>query len=271
MSSFTTTSPEEKDDVEVQIVEPSIVDLEFIREGSVNCCPISRDTPDVMSPEFPKIKARDGTFEGCDEEYDNTDAQDVMFGEEVYGSFSHISIPFSSSSPIKGVYICYDGFGQQRSLYLIFTFSSSSNEKTSRKCYFPEYHEDDEELFHKDWFYLPIDLSDVVLCEISGKGRQRYGRKNDNFAIESLVFVREETSEEAKIREAKENLWSEAPVVKPEFVKEGDKESKGRDSIPILRDDPKLVDPSFSMVKCKDNSVSYESRYYDKSFNERRG
>ncbi|GKT31845.1 hypothetical protein ADUPG1_006180, partial [Aduncisulcus paluster] len=66
-------------------------------------------------------------------------------------------------------------------------------------------------------------------------------------------------------REAREKLWSEAPVVKPEFVKEGDEKSFGKDSIPIPRDDPKLVDPSFSMVKCKNDSKSKESKGYDRS------
>ncbi|GKT15584.1 hypothetical protein ADUPG1_010743, partial [Aduncisulcus paluster] len=83
--------------------------------------------------------------------------------------------------------------------------------------------------------------------------------------IESLVFIRDETPEEIKAREDRKKLWSETPVAKPEFVKEGDKESCGRKSIPILRDDPKLVDPSFSMVKCKDDAFCKGSQYYDRS------
>ncbi|GKT31884.1 hypothetical protein ADUPG1_006209 [Aduncisulcus paluster] len=79
------------------------------------------------------------------------------------------------------------------------------------------------------------------------------------------LFIRKKTPEEIIACEAREKLWSEAPIVKAEFVKEGDEESFGRDSIPIPRDDPKLVDPSFSMVKCKDDSTSKESKEHDKS------
>ncbi|GKT20111.1 hypothetical protein ADUPG1_011651 [Aduncisulcus paluster] len=137
--------------------------------------------------------------------------------------------------------------------HLIFTLTSSKGEKTSKKYEFPGF-----EGFH--WHFLPVDLPDVVLCEITGKGREK-----EYFEIQSLVFIsREETFEETLSREVKEKLWSEAQVVKPEFVKVG-----GIDSIPILRKELKLqvVDPSFSMVKCKDDAFCKESVYYDQSPN----
>ncbi|GKT16652.1 hypothetical protein ADUPG1_010962, partial [Aduncisulcus paluster] len=79
------------------------------------------------------------------------------------------------------------------------------------------------------------------------------------------LFIRKQTPEEIIACEAREKLWSEAPIVKAEFVKEGDEESFGRDSIPIPRDDSKLVDPSFSIVKCNNDSYGKESVDYDKS------
>ncbi|GKT36853.1 hypothetical protein ADUPG1_009747 [Aduncisulcus paluster] len=207
---------------DIQIVKP-----EFIHEGDIDCCPIPGDAPNIKSSEIP--------------EFNNN------------RSFTHISITFSSCSPMKGAYICLNGYWNLPE-YLIFTLTSSKGEKTARKY---EFHEFDG----KHWYFLPVDLPDVVLCEITGKGRERR-----YFEIPSLVFIsREETPEEIKAREAREKLWSEAPVVKAEFVKEGDEESDGRDSIPIPRDDPKLVDPSFSMVKCKDDAYSKESKEYDKS------
>ncbi|GKT37260.1 hypothetical protein ADUPG1_010081 [Aduncisulcus paluster] len=171
------------------------------------------------------------------------------------GHFTHISIPFFSSSPMKGAYIClHPGMYSSTPSHLIFTLTSSKGDKTSKKYEFPGF-------YPYCWYFLPVDLPDVVLCEITGKGR-----KEECFRIESLIFIsREEISEEIKSREAREKLWSEAPVVKPEFVKEGDEESEGRASIPILRDDPKLVDPSFSMVKCKNDAYCKESKYYDRS------
>ncbi|GKT15440.1 hypothetical protein ADUPG1_010709 [Aduncisulcus paluster] len=238
-------------DAVIQTVEPV-----FVHIGDERCCPIPRYAPNIKSAEFPTIKAMDGTKDEGDEEYDQSSkAQKMMKGEYHEGNFTYISIPFSSSSPMKGAYICLWGDSwMSPPSHLIFTLTSSKGDKTSKKYEFPEFED-------AHWYFLPVDLPDVVLCEITGKGREE-----DWFRIISLVFIsREETSEEIKAREAREKLWSKAPVVKPEFVKEGDNESEGRDSIPIPRDDPKIVDPSFSMVKCKDDSYSKESEYYDRS------
>ncbi|GKT31614.1 hypothetical protein ADUPG1_006007, partial [Aduncisulcus paluster] len=220
-------------DAVIQTVKP-----EFIHEGNYPCCPIPGDAPNIKSAAFPTIKAIDGTKGrgGC--EYDqSSEAQDMMKGEANIGHFTHISIPFSSSSPMKGTYICLYGDSLSPS-HIIFTLTSSKGDKTLKKYEFPGF-----KGWH--WYFLHVDLPDVVLCEITGKGREE---------------DREETFEETLSREVKEKLWSEAPVVKPEFVKEG-----GRKSIPIPRDDPKLVNPSFSMIKCKDDAYSKESEKYDQS------
>ncbi|GKT36858.1 hypothetical protein ADUPG1_009751 [Aduncisulcus paluster] len=232
---------------DIQNVKP-----EFIHEGDYDCCPISRDAPNIKSSEIHSITGINETEED-DVYYDQSvKAQRMMKGEGNGGYFTHISIPFSSSSPMKGAYICLNGYWEPPE-YLIFTLTSSKGDKISKKYEFPEF-----EGWH--WYFLLVDLPDVVLCEITGKGREK-----EYFCIQSPVFVREETSEETLSREAREKLWSEAPVVKPEFVKEGDEESDGRDSIPIPRDDPKLVDPLFSMVKCYVDSKSKESEEYDQS------
>ncbi|GKT36038.1 hypothetical protein ADUPG1_009074, partial [Aduncisulcus paluster] len=237
----------------VQLVKP-----EFIHEGVGSCCPIPRDASNIKSAAVPTIRAIDGTKKKDDEEYDqSSDAQKMMKGEGNTGHFTHISIPFSSSSPMKGAYICLRDYYPADSppTHLIFTLTSSKGEKTSKKYEFHEFK-------GEHWYFLPVDLPDVVLCEITGKGKEK-----EYFGIVSLVFIRKETPEEITSREAREKLWSEAPVVKPDFVKEGDYDSFGRDSIPIPRDDPKLVDPSFSMVKCNRDSVSKESEEYDQSLN----
>ncbi|GKT27013.1 hypothetical protein ADUPG1_013568 [Aduncisulcus paluster] len=233
---------------DIQIVKP-----EFIHEGDIDCCPIPRDAPNIKSSEIPSITPIDETQEEYDEEYDQSvEAEDMMRGEVNNGHFTHISIPFSLCSPMKGVYICLFG-GWYHPEYLTFTLTSSKGDKISKKYEFSGFE-------GKHWYFLSVDLPDVVLCEIRGKRREE-----ENFCIESLVLIRQETSEEITSREAREKLWSEAPVVKSKFVKEGDYESDGRDSIPIPRDDPKLVAPLFSMVKCKDDSLSKESEEFDKS------
>ncbi|GKT32374.1 hypothetical protein ADUPG1_006548 [Aduncisulcus paluster] len=118
--------------------------------------------------------------------------------------FTYISIPFTSTSPIKGAYICLCGLAPPSHLTL--TFTSSMDEKTSKKYEFPEFRG-----YH--WYFLPIDLPDVELCEISGKGRIYEG-----FLVESVVFFREDFPQEIIAREANKKLWSEAQVVEPKFI-----------------------------------------------------
>ncbi|GKT28558.1 hypothetical protein ADUPG1_000726 [Aduncisulcus paluster] len=152
---------------------------------------------------------------------------------------------------MKGVHICLSGFSDIS--HLIFTFTSSKGEKTSKKYKFPQF-------YGNHWYFLPVDLSDVVLCEITGKAREE-----GTFSIQSLIFIREETSEETIIRETKEKIWSEAPVVLPKFVKVADTETRGIACVPISYDDPSIINPLFSMVEGKDVSYSKESGEYDKS------
>ncbi|GKT33152.1 hypothetical protein ADUPG1_007151 [Aduncisulcus paluster] len=225
-----------------------IVTPEFVHEGDEYCCPVSQEAPNIKRVDFSSIDALVSV-----RPKDESLGQLVMKGEGKFKRFDWINIPFLSSSPMKGAYIC---LSRDRSdslpSHLLFTLTSSTGEKTGKKYNFPEF-----EGYH--WYFLPIDLSDVVLCRIKGKDRGE-----DEFSILSLVFIRKETHEETIFREAKESfrnkLWSEAPVVKPEFVQEGD-----RDSIPIPRDDTELVDPSFSIVKGKNDAFSKESEEYDQS------
>ncbi|GKT29915.1 hypothetical protein ADUPG1_014271 [Aduncisulcus paluster] len=245
----------------IQIIKP-----EFIRRGAKDFCPIPRDSPNIESPKFPNIRAKNTTKTVGSYGFDQSNrAQEMMKGEYISTElYTNISIPFPTSSPIKGAYICVNSDDLS---HLIFTFTSSKGEQISKKYEFSKY---------GGWYFLPVDLPDVILCEITGRGRKEEEFDvsslvlEECFGILSLVFIREEAPEETLTREAREKLWSEAPVVKPEFVKEGDEESQGRDSIPIPRDDPKLVDLSFSMVKCKDASFCQESRFYDKSLDAQR-
>ncbi|GKT23952.1 hypothetical protein ADUPG1_012593 [Aduncisulcus paluster] len=98
----------------------------------------------------------------------------------------------------------------------------------------------------------------------------KVGYNSGHFIHISIPFtssspLKEESLEEIISRKSREKLWSEAPVVKPEFCYEGDKESEGRDSIPIPRDDSTFVCPSIVMVKAKNYSLRKESKDYDQS------
>ncbi|GKT36759.1 hypothetical protein ADUPG1_009665 [Aduncisulcus paluster] len=231
----------------IQSVKPECI----IDSTSWNFRPIPFDSPNIRSPEFLSVKARNETKKEGQVGYDRSfDAQNMMKGEWNNGHFTYISIPFSFASPMKGAYIYLTSV-----CHLTFTFTSIKGDKTSKKYDFAEF-------IGKHWYFLPVDLPDVVLCEITGKGSDK-----EYFRIETLIFFREETPEEILARVAKEKLWTEAEVVKPEFIWEGEKRSDGRKPVPIPRDDPMVINPSLSIVKCKDDTYSKESRWYDRSFN----
>ncbi|GKT32203.1 hypothetical protein ADUPG1_006404 [Aduncisulcus paluster] len=230
--------------------------LPIFSHGDLCCCPIPRDVPNIVSPDFPSIKAT------LDLKYDGSlDAQRLLKGMDqnhcgnvTQRLFTRISVPFSASD-IEGAYICINGFDYLERIptYLKFTFTSSTGVKTTRRFKFLN---DKTKKLRFDiledflWYKLPIYLTGVVLCDISKK-------KEEGFRIASLSFFRKETPEESVIRKSKETLWSEAPVVKPKFLQE----AKAEKCIPL--DNANLIKPLLSMVKCKDDSRGKESGSYD--------
>ncbi|GKT34996.1 hypothetical protein ADUPG1_008250 [Aduncisulcus paluster] len=236
-----------------------IIKAKYVHQGDRSCIPIPRDSPDIKSPEFSNIKAINITKKEDEEGYDHSyEVQGMMKGKNMNsGQVTHISLPFVSSSPINGAYICLDKNYSPPS-HLIFTFTSSKGEKMSKKYVFPKFE-------FNNWFLLPVDLFDVVLCEITGTEIIRKERKEEPFLIQSLIFFSPDEIVASIARESREKLWSETPVMKPEFIKKGDEESQGRDSIPIDHDDPILINPSFSMVKGTNDTYEKDSSFYNKS------
>ncbi|GKT31840.1 hypothetical protein ADUPG1_006177 [Aduncisulcus paluster] len=227
-----------------------IVKPDMVRAGNEDCVPIPRIDPTIHSPDFPCIMAKDETKKFCSFGFDqSSDARKMMKGESISGKFTNISIPFTSPVPIKGAYICIDNY-MSPITRIVLTFTSSKKKKKSLTC---EFH-------GKNWYLLPIDLYNVVLCEISRrKGEDRA------FRIISLVFFREETPDESFEREFKkqecDDRWDTAPIVTAKFITSG-----GRYSVPFPRDDPGILPPSMSLIEARDYSKSRESKWFDQSF-----
>ncbi|GKT27085.1 hypothetical protein ADUPG1_013605 [Aduncisulcus paluster] len=218
----------------------------FMNEGA-----IPRDDPTIIDPAYEMVNGSDYSYSKEFHEYDKSSRAQRMLKGEVRVTLSHLSIPFPVPSPMKGAYIHVDK--NYCSPSLLFTFTLSDGKKIPKKYEFSEHKHDYE------WHFLHIDLSNVVLCEIQGKGMWR--EKNSRvFNIKSLFFFREETSEERLVRQTNEHCWIEAPIFKPEFMNPG----KVR-FIPIPRDDPDIINPSFELIKGKNDSNRKESRYYDQS------
>ncbi|GKT23470.1 hypothetical protein ADUPG1_012434 [Aduncisulcus paluster] len=247
---FREETPEEssiREVIEENWLKAPIIKPVFIRSTNPSSPPISRDGTSVINPSFEMVKAKDDTY--CIESKDyckSSNAQKMLKGEDRV-SLSHLSVPFPSPSPMKGAYICVDRNDSSPSLF--FTFTDCDGKKIFKKYEFTRPKHDFE------WHFLPIDLDNVVLCEIEGKGMWK--EKNRRcFAIFSLVFFREETPEDRCIREQ----WSKAPTIKSEFVYSGD-----ASAIPIPRGNAAVNNPSFEMVKGKNYSYRKESEKYDQS------
>ncbi|GKT18324.1 hypothetical protein ADUPG1_011290 [Aduncisulcus paluster] len=87
---------------------------------------------------------------------------------------------------MKGAYICVHK--DHSSPYLLFTFTDCDGKKTSIKYEFtrPKH--------YYEWHFLPIDLPNIILCEIEGKGTWK--SKNSRWIkINSLVFTKPDESE----------------------------------------------------------------------------
>ncbi|GKT27823.1 hypothetical protein ADUPG1_000209 [Aduncisulcus paluster] len=238
-----------------------IKEVTFVHEGGYSCIPIPRDAPNIIDPAFGGIETRNETRGSGRDRRDF--AKKMIKGEGLGDYFTHISIPFKSpTTPIKGAYICLPSSSHFAfPIQLIFTFTSSTGNVSSEKIQSIKYNFDDIAL--DSWFFQPIYLSDVVLCEIEGESKQE-GKKRFEFCLKSLVFFREETVEEKNTRKSTEvlisKMWTEASTIIPEFIAEGDD-----DSPLIYRDDPLVINPSFELVKGKNDSMSKESEKYDMS------
>ncbi|GKT20742.1 hypothetical protein ADUPG1_011756 [Aduncisulcus paluster] len=112
-----------------------------------------------------------------------------MLKRQDYLVLSHLSIPFPSPFPIKGAYIYVHEDFCSRSF--LFTFTDCDGKKTSKKYDFTRPR-------HRfAWHFLPIDLDNIVLCEIEGKGMWK--EKNSRyFWINALIFT---MPEEPLVRE----------------------------------------------------------------------
>ncbi|GKT35683.1 hypothetical protein ADUPG1_008791 [Aduncisulcus paluster] len=240
------------DTIALQPDDIRIMKPEYVCKGSSDCIPIPRDDPIIQDPIFPSISAKDVT-KPKETQDQSSHAKKMLRGESNTKSFTHISIPFSRSSPIHGAYICVNS--KNCPIHVRFTFTSAEMEKISIQYEFPSTTQLTESW---GWFFLRIDIPDVVLCEVEGKGK-----KEKAFSILSLVFVRQDTPFEALARKCKEETlekqWSEAAVVKAKFEKIGNQKSR-----PILSH-RNAINPSFSMVKGIDVSKSKRSDEYDQS------
>ncbi|GKT35846.1 hypothetical protein ADUPG1_008918 [Aduncisulcus paluster] len=234
--------------------EATLMKAVFVTEGNRYDPPIFHDDPTIVCPAYDMVKAIKETddlyrkdLEKCDQ---SSEAQSMLKGDW-FVSLSHLSIPFPSPCPIYGAYICIRKHSS--SPQLLFTFTDCDGKKTSN------WYEFTEPKREYEWYFLPIDLISVNLCEIEGKGTWKE-KDSHIFEIECLHFVREETIEESHIRHVYETHWAETSVLNTTFMNPGDVSF-----IPIPRDDSAVIKPRYDRVFGINSSCKKESKHYDQS------
>eukprot|EP00764_Aduncisulcus_paluster_P014065 gnl/Carplike_NY0171/7907_a10948_182.p1 GENE.gnl/Carplike_NY0171/7907_a10948_182~~gnl/Carplike_NY0171/7907_a10948_182.p1 ORF type:complete len:262 (+),score=48.12 gnl/Carplike_NY0171/7907_a10948_182:136-921(+) len=153
--------------------------------------------PPPMPKNFKSKKKNDTDDEESSDPWDMSEnARRMLAGEPPKDGkvekYTYLSIPFTSKD-MKGAHMLLSST-EHPPAYLILTFTSSLKERSSKRYDFPDFK-------GRRWFFLNIELDDVVLCEIEGEGRT-----GPSFSIRQLTFVRRETPEEIAEREAKEKL-----------------------------------------------------------------
>ncbi|GKT27538.1 hypothetical protein ADUPG1_013891 [Aduncisulcus paluster] len=230
-----------------------MVEAKFIQQGFTGSAPISADDPTIILTLFDRIRGEDDSRE-VDRRDRSKSAQDMVKGCASNVAFTKISLPIRSSS-VKGAYICLFS-GVSFPTHLTFLFTSSSGNIASIKYYIPEYQ-------HSNWYFLPIHLLDVVLCEIRGEGKETKA-----FRINSIFFVRDETPEELHGRKDKEEahkkLWAETPICYPKWECVANEMTESF-HIPIQRNALTIVAPSYAFVRAEIDYVNMEPSRRDKS------
>ncbi|GKT24396.1 hypothetical protein ADUPG1_012717 [Aduncisulcus paluster] len=155
----------------------------------------------VVNPLFKSVKAKDSSKSRESKEYDESLRAERMLKREsnVWLSLSHLSIPFSVPTSIKGAYICVNK--NYSSSSLLFTFTLSNGKKIPKKYEFSRYE------YWYELHFLPIDLTNVVRCKIEGKGMS-WEKNERRFRIKSLIFIQGDIRSDLK----RDSLTSSATI-----------------------------------------------------------
>ncbi|GKT29987.1 hypothetical protein ADUPG1_014286 [Aduncisulcus paluster] len=187
----------------------------------------------------------------------NLNAQRVIAGVDCVGTFTHISIPFSAPTHVKGAYICVNRVTGPAVLTLTLIQSSGSKSHIS---YDFRVFQDDPSLKESNWFLLSVDIPRAIMCEIKGKGFD-----GKAYSINSLMFFQEESREQLEYRESKlkvlEKLWSLSTPIMPKLI------SCDPDKFPVASDVPSVLYPDYHLIQARNELVSPVSTRYNQSFN----
>ncbi|GKT25852.1 hypothetical protein ADUPG1_013162 [Aduncisulcus paluster] len=151
----------------------------FKGRGDKKHPPIPRTSSNIIVPDISNVICLDKSVLSTSSFHNRSlEAQNMILGDASCW-FSHLKIPFLTPIYISGVYICV--FKIDGPPYLELKLSSSTG-KTRIKRY--EFSRPKE----YEWYLLPIEIENVTVCRIEGKGMWR-GRDNKNTCIHGMIFV----------------------------------------------------------------------------------
>ncbi|GKT33476.1 hypothetical protein ADUPG1_007370, partial [Aduncisulcus paluster] len=179
--------------VEKKSTEMLILKSEFSKEGDSHNPPISYSDPTILLTDVKRVSGEVEDEKGVSKPSDVTPSLQKMLKGEGRCCFNRISLPFSLVSELKGVYICLAAF---QSVSLFFFFTHSDGSKSHIKYNINE----GSRIIWPKWYFLSIDLVDVVKCDIVGSRSEAFFGVSLSFIMAcGLVFVRKESHKERLI------------------------------------------------------------------------
>ncbi|GKT34511.1 hypothetical protein ADUPG1_007853 [Aduncisulcus paluster] len=132
----------------------------YVREGDRSSPPVPSGDPSIIRIDRGKICGRDESEGTGSVYYDRSElAREMVKGVQDV-PFSHLTLPFVSSTHLEGVYVCIDQLAGPP--HLLLTFINTKGVKIFKKYMFLQPTD------FLEWFYMPVDLDDIVSCTIEG-------------------------------------------------------------------------------------------------------
>ncbi|GKT31531.1 hypothetical protein ADUPG1_005944, partial [Aduncisulcus paluster] len=243
---------------------PPVIKIESSSRPNTHLSAASLCNPSIPYSDPTIIPLPIDEVSGCDDNwgkqslyYDKSDdIQGILRGEPKLCLFSQIHIPFASPiSHLEGVYVCCDHYYGPRSLILRFT---EERKVSSKRFSLPEPKN------RSEWIFLPIDLPNVVCCDITAGGTWTDEDSRRSY-LDGLIFVRAETPKELQDRKDRKKSISAAPSITSTLYSH-----KDRQHPPVALDSTQTIPLNVAGSIACDDSFCKESDRFDRSSTVRR-
>ncbi|GKT26532.1 hypothetical protein ADUPG1_013388 [Aduncisulcus paluster] len=235
---------------EISQDKPSFKRPQFIKMGQKDSVPIRRDEPCVLSLDVPNITSKNAYVCKQLDCFDKSaEAKAMMLGERYGVVLSHIFVPFTAPSRVRGIYICVDKDWGPKEIHCIVTQGDST--VSSRRYLFVS-----RPACMFEWYLLNINLPKVVSIELEVKGM--WGSETTKSScVQSLIFIKK-LPREVTLKKDRELFVAKTSCFDVSEVNVGD-----MDFLNVSLTDPNIVIPKMDGIRSQDCTYNRESDLFD--------